>query len=199
MAWFGPLGELLSGIAAILLALVAGIGFGFVQLRTYRKSVADRFDELSVFFWTDPQIRHGRDILSYEAQYERIRPHLERMTDDPETPYTYPKRTRVDVEAINCLCACLTRVNLLESRKLNSTQRAQADALFGYWHGLIADRKEMGAYFRRWWTTPVGVPKPADQTAGRTWRDRLALRLRQLAARISTAKEPKAARAGPRS
>jgi hypothetical protein len=157
---------LLGSLGTIAIALAAWTGLRLVQLRTlqvqermYKKTIDDRFDELSVFFWTDPQIRIGRDLISYDTEYEKVRETLSHMTNAPDQPIPYDKEARDAIEAINCLCACLTRVDLLKSLTLTPDQEAQRKAIFGYWVGLIQSRDELRDYFARYWEAPVGEVK----------------------------------------
>jgi hypothetical protein len=166
MNWLIPYGPLMGGVGMLLVALTAMAALVTVQWRTYRKSVDDRFDALSVFFWTDPKIERGRDIISYDAEYKKVRQHLQQMTDSPGEVEKYDDDVRRDVEAINCLCACLTRVDLLKSLSLSRKQKEQATAIFGYWHQLIDSREELRAYFYCYWHPPVGEKKSSPSAAG---------------------------------
>jgi hypothetical protein len=159
MSWLIPYAPLMSGFGMLLVAITAVAALFTVHRRTYRKSVDDRFDQLSVFFWTNQKIERGRDIISYDSEYEKVRRQLLQMTDSPEKPVVYGDAVRRDVEAINCLCACLTRVDLLKSLSLARAQKEQAAAIFGYWVGLVDGRPELNDYFQRYWVAPVGKDK----------------------------------------
>ena len=148
------LAPLLSAMAALTIAGTAALALKFVHLRAYRKSIDDRFDQIFTFFWDNEKVARGRDLISYDKEYETVKKALRQMTKAPRSPATYSKRIRDNVEAINCLCACISRADLLGSMTLSQQQRDMREAIFGYWEREIAYREELREYFQAYWVKP---------------------------------------------
>lgn len=164
---------LVGGIGTLTIAIMAFLTLRLVhvrtlqtQLNTYQKSIDDRFEAISVFFWTDKKIERGRDIVSYDQEYDKLRAHLWKMAKWQGESVEHEPAVREDIEAINCFCACITRVNLLGGLRLTPGQEQLSESIFGYWRQEIKRRRALGAYFSRYWVAPIGIEKaPYDSMA----------------------------------
>lgn len=163
VAFLIEIAPLISAIAVGLGAVVALCTLAFVHRRAYLKSIDDDFARLDEFFWTDDRIAAGRDLVTYEASFIRVKNNLDKMNRYDflvgDGSDKYDDAERADIESVNCFCACIARVHLLSEGRLSKRQRRMFNAMFGYWIMEIGRRPELAAYYCRYWVAPIGEVK----------------------------------------
>ncbi|MPT47974.1 MAG: hypothetical protein E2598_06080 [Sphingobium sp.] len=153
------LGQLAANAGVLLGGIAALATLTLVAIRTYNNQVDQQFDAIFNDFWKSDKAALARDLVTYDDQYQKVRAALRHMAHEDRETEAYDEHMRGDIEAINYFCAQIARVDILGSKRLSKRRKAMFDRVFGYWVAEIKRRDALNAYYRRYWTPPIGVQK----------------------------------------
>jgi hypothetical protein len=154
------LGELLSGIGTIVIAVIASI----ISLQQYRKQWFDDFRTVYAEFWNDKEATEVRRWISSRKQYDDVlKPVLVRRNQQKEN--NLEQEDNVILDKLDKFLSIMVRLQVAEKIGMPVRRRLLVTKLLfsKYWIAAINSRSELVTYVEENWREEIDleVSKPS--------------------------------------